>query len=52
MVRFSAAIAIVLAFAFSAEACTGWYQCKYNDGSHCCVRHFCSISFFDEGESF
>jgi hypothetical protein len=39
MVRLFTAIAAVLAFALSAEACSGYLQCKYADGSHCCVSH-------------
>ncbi|KAL0929724.1 uncharacterized protein CTRU02_215367 [Colletotrichum truncatum] len=38
MVQIALATAAVLAcFAASAQACSGWYQCKNIDGSHCCV---------------
>jgi hypothetical protein len=38
MVNIMLAVAGFLAFFTIIEACGGWYQCKYSDGSHCCVR--------------
>ncbi|KAG6006049.1 hypothetical protein E4U21_007409 [Claviceps maximensis] len=37
MVRITSILAGVLALISASEACSGWYQCKYSDGSHCCV---------------
>ncbi|OHF00088.1 hypothetical protein CORC01_04734 [Colletotrichum orchidophilum] len=37
MVRIISAAVAFLAFFATTEACAGWYQCKYKDGSHCCV---------------
>jgi hypothetical protein len=38
MVNIMLAVAGFLAFITIIEACGGWYQYKYSDGSHCCVR--------------
>ena len=41
MVRLLSIAAGFIALFTAAEACSGWYQCKNSDGSHCCVRfHF------------
>ena len=37
MVRIIEVVTSFLALAIATEACAGWYQCKYSDGSHCCV---------------
>ncbi|KAL6172467.1 hypothetical protein ACJQWK_01631 [Exserohilum turcicum] len=37
MVRLISIAASLLALFASAEACVGYYQCKYSDGAHCCV---------------
>ncbi|KXH28919.1 hypothetical protein CSIM01_03569 [Colletotrichum simmondsii] len=37
MVHITSAAVAFLAFFATTEACAGWYQCKYKDGSHCCV---------------
>lgn len=28
----------LLALTVGSNACAGYYQCKYSNGSHCCVR--------------
>lgn len=37
MVRIISLAANFLALLVSTEACQGYFQCKYTDGSHCCV---------------
>ncbi|EOA88187.1 uncharacterized protein SETTUDRAFT_27641 [Exserohilum turcica Et28A] len=37
MVRLLSIATGFLALFTAAEACSGWYQCKNSDGSHCCV---------------
>ncbi|KAG5992539.1 hypothetical protein E4U52_002741 [Claviceps spartinae] len=37
MVRIASIFVNLLASVAVAEACSGWFQCKMADGSHCCV---------------